>query len=29
MCELTLPVSHPPLEKNMRFRRSHKARSLM
>jgi hypothetical protein len=29
MCELTLAVSHPPLEKNMWFRRSHKARSLI
>jgi hypothetical protein len=29
MCELTLAVSHPPQEKNMWFRRSHKARSLI
>jgi hypothetical protein len=29
MCELTIAVSHPPQEKNMWFRRSHKARSLI
>jgi hypothetical protein len=29
MCELILAVSHPPQEKNMWFRRSHKARSLI
>jgi hypothetical protein len=29
MCELTLTVSHPPLEKNRWFRGSHKVRSLI